>query len=108
MAMIDLIATARDDTFAARVAMILMTLAINIMNEDPTTPNHANRMILANMHMKGMVNCKLIAAAVIAYNPTIQTEIESSPASLGSTCPDGDLNYVLSGLYNNIANAYSS
>jgi len=108
MAIIDLIATARDDTFAARIAMILMGLAINIMNEDPTTANHANRMVLANMHIKGLVNCKLVGAAAIAYNATLQSEIESDPALLGSTCPDSDLTYVIGGLYNNIANAYAA
>lgn len=107
MAVLDRIATARNDTFAARIAMILMALAINVMNEDPGTANHANRLLFAQKHLKGEVNCKLIAAALIANNATTQANIDGNPGALGSNVPDGDIEFVLGGLYNNFANAYA-
>ncbi len=108
MAVLDWIAVASDDTFAARVAMINMTLCINVMNEDPTTANHANRMIYANDMMKGLVNNKLVGAAVIANNSTLQGEINTSPTLLGSNLADADISWVISSLYNNLANAYAT
>jgi hypothetical protein len=108
MAVLDYIATAADATFAARVAMVLMTLAINVTNEDPTTANHANRIAFAQMHMRGLINCKLLGAGSIAYNTTLQSEIESNPGLLGASIPDSDLTYVISSIYNNFADAYAA
>jgi hypothetical protein len=107
MAVIDRIATARDDVFAARVAMNLMTLCINVMNEDPTTTNHANRLLFAQKHLLGRVNSKLIAAACIANNATLQADIDSQPTQLGANITDSDLQFVISSLYNNFSNAYA-
>lgn len=108
MSVLDRIATARDDTFAARVAMILMKLAIDVANEDVGIANHANRLALAQQHFRGQVNSKAAAAACIAFNATIQMTIDASPELLGSNVPDGDLEFVLAGLYDNLANAYAA
>jgi hypothetical protein len=108
MAILDQIAAARDDAFAARVAMITMTLCINVANEDPATANHANRIAFANKHFKAEINTKALAAAVIASNATIQTTIDASPALRGSNVPDGDINFAIAGLFNAFANAYAA
>lgn len=108
MSVLDRIATATDATFAARVAMILMKSAIDVTNEDPTTANHANRLRFAQMHIKGMVNAKLIGAAIIANNATTQANIDGSPSLLGSNIPDGDIEFVIGQLFNNFANAYTA
>jgi hypothetical protein len=106
MSVLNQIATARDDTFAARVALLLMKSAINIANEAPATANHANRLTLAQKHFRAQVNCKALAAAVIASNATIQSTIDTSPDLLGSNVPDNDLEFVINGLIDNFANAY--
>lgn len=108
MAQLDRIAVARSDTFAARVAMILMKLAVDVSNEATTTPNHANRQKLAQKHFRAEVNAKALAAAVIASNATIQAAIDAQPAQLGANVPDGDLEFVISGLYDHFANAYAA
>lgn len=108
MSVLDRIATARDSIFAARVAMILMTISINVANEAPATPNHTNRLALAQKVLKAMVNNKAIAAACIANNATMQMTIDANPALLGSDVPDADIEFVLSGLYDNLANAYAA
>lgn len=108
MAYLDRIATARDDVFAARCAMILMKIAIDVANEAPETPNHENRVALAYRHLRAEVNSKAVAAAVIASNGTIAGAIDANPADRGASVPDGDIEFVLSGLYNHLANAYAT
>ena len=105
---LDRIAAARDDAFAARVAMILMKLAIDVANEAPETANHENRVALAHRHLRAEVNSKAVAAAVIASNATIQSTIDGAPGERGANVPDGDLEYVLAGLYDHLANAYAA
>lgn len=105
---LDRIATARDDTFAARIAMILMTIGVTASGEVDTTPNHANRLAFADKLFKGLVNNKVVAAVVIASNATIQSTIDTSPLLLGSNVPDGDIEFVLTGLYDTLANAYAA
>jgi hypothetical protein len=107
MAVLDRIATARDDAFAARVAMIMMKLAIDVANEDPGAANHSNRLALAQKHFRAEVNAKALAAAAIASNATIQGAIDGDPAARSSNVPDGDLEFVLAGLLNHFANAYA-
>lgn len=108
MAIADRIATARNDTFAARVSMILMKLAVDVANEDGGTANHANRLALAQAHFRAGINSKALAAALIANNGTIQATIDGAPELFGSNVPDGDLEFVIAGLYNHFANAYAA
>lgn len=108
MAVLDQIATARDDTFAARVAMCLMVTSVNVANEAALTANHANRLALAQKHIRAQVNVKSVGALVIAYNATIQTAINSAPALRGSNVLDGDLQYAINSLTDQIANAYAA
>ena len=108
MAILDRIRTARDETFAARVSMILMKVAIDVANEDGGTTNHANRLAFAAKVIKAEVNNKAVGAACISNNGTMQTTIDADPSLLGSNIPDGDIEFVLGGLYNNLANAYAA
>lgn len=108
MAVLDRIATARNDEFAARVAMITMKLCVDVANEAGTVTNHTNRIAFAYKMFKATVNAKALAAAVIANNATIQTTIDSSPSLMGSNVPDADLEFVISSMLNNFANAYAA
>lgn len=108
MSVLNQIAAARSDEFAARVAMVTMTLAMTVLVEDPETANHANRIIFAQKHLRAEINNKTLAAAVIASNSTIQTTINGAPLLLGSNVPDGDIEFVITGLLNAFANAYAA
>jgi hypothetical protein len=108
MAVLDRIATAQDNVFSARVAMILMKLSVAVLTEPGGTTNHANRLKLAQKHLRAEVNVKAVAAAVIASNPTIQSTIDGAPSELGSSVPDADIEFVLTGLYDGLANAYAA
>jgi hypothetical protein len=108
MAVLDLIGAARDETFAARTAMCLTVAALNVANEDPVTTNHVNRLAFAQRVLKGEVNNKLIAAAALAYNGTLQSEINSQPTQKGANIPDSDLQFVINGLIDLLANAWAA
>lgn len=108
MAIADRIATARDDLFAARVAMLVMKLAVDVANESGATTNHANRLIFAQAVFRAAVNSKALAAAAIANSSSIQASIDASPELLGSNVTDATLDGVISGLLNNFANAYAA
>lgn len=108
MGVLERIAAARDDVFAARVAMITMKLAIDVSNEAGSVANHANRLAFANRVLRAEINNKALAAAVIAHNPTIQATIDSDPQLRGANVPDGDLEFEISSIYNNVANAYAT
>lgn len=100
----DLIKAARDDTYAARVAMIQLSVAQQISSEDPATPNHANRVSYANLVIAGKENPKLVAAH-INTNPSISVTIASDPAALGSNVPDGDIEFTMATIWDARANA---
>jgi hypothetical protein len=108
VAILDRIAAARDPAFASRVAMVALKLSLDVANEAPTTPNHANRIALAYLMFRAEVNAKALAAAVIASNGTIQAAIDAAPGQHGSSVTDGDLEFVVSGLYDHFANAYAA
>jgi hypothetical protein len=108
MAAIDLVATARNDTFAARVMMISYKVAQAVATEAPTEPDHAVRMDYAGRIIRGADNPKNIAAHVISSNPTIAATIESDPAAFGSNVPDGDIEFALSSVWTARANSFAA
>ncbi len=107
MAAIDLIATARNDEFAARVMMISYKVGQMVSSEDPGTADHEVRMGYAGVVIRGADNPKNIAAHVISSNPTIAATIESDPTKYGSNVPDGDIEFALSSIWTARAKAFN-
>jgi hypothetical protein len=108
MSALDLVTAARDDTFAARVAFCLMTSALNTANEDPGTSNHANRLAFAERVLKGEINSKLAAAAVIAYSSGVQTTINANPILRGADVADSDLQTAVDAMIDLWANSWAA
>jgi hypothetical protein len=100
----DLIKAARDDTYAARVAMIQLKVAQNVASESDTTPNHANRIQYASMVIAGRENPKLVAAHVNSQ-PGIAVTIEADPTKLGANVPDTDIEFTLATIWDARSNA---
>jgi hypothetical protein len=98
MAALDLVAASRDNTFAARVALIALKSAVAVGNEDPATADHAERLAWANKALRGAVNNKHLAGAIIASNTTITATINANPLNLGSDVPDGDIEFALNSI----------
>jgi hypothetical protein len=95
MAAIDLLAAARNDTFAARVGFLSMKVALVVADEAPETTDHDARIAWANEVFTNEQNNKNVAMAVIASNGTIQTAINGAPSSYGSNVSDADIEYAL-------------
>jgi len=108
MAILDQIAAARDPSFSSRVAMILMNQSLAVLAEDPATTNHANRLAFAEKHFRAEINCKTLAAAVIANDPSIQGQINTSPSSFGSVVADADIATNVTALFDTFATAYTT
>jgi hypothetical protein len=99
MSALDLIATASDETFAGRVMMLMFKVGQQVASEDPAAPDHGDRMNYAEIVMRGEERPQLVAAHVIASNPTIAAAIESDPAALGSNVADNDIEFALSSIW---------
>jgi len=106
MAAIDLIRTARDDEFSARVLFLSMRVAQQVEAEDPGAPDHVIRINYADYVIRGDDNPKMIATHVIASNPTIAASIEANPELLGSNVPDGDIEFALATIWTGRAHAF--
>ena len=105
MSALDLIATARDATFAARIGMISMKVAVAVANEGEDAPDHAERLFFAGKVLRGEMNNKVLAAAVIASNGTIAATIEGDPNGRGASVPDGDLEFAMASVVTAIGRA---
>ena len=103
----DLIRAARDDTYAARVAMIQLKVAQNVASEDPGTAYHTERVDYASMVIRGDENPKMVAAHVNT-NPSIAETIQSDPAKLGANVPDGDIEFTLASIWDARSLAYAA
>jgi hypothetical protein len=99
MAAVDLIATARNDEFAARVHMITYKVAQDVASEDPATANHDVRISYAQRIIRGDDYAKNIAAHVISSNPTIAAAINAEPELMGANVPDGDIEFALASIW---------
>lgn len=98
MSALDLVATARDMTFSARVAMISMKSAVAVGNEAPDEPDHQARLAWANKVLRGDQNNKILASAIIASNATITAAIEAAPDQRGGNVPDDHIEFSLNSM----------
>ena len=94
----DQIRTARNDTYAGRVAMIQLKVAQNVASEDPATAHHAERIAYASFVIRGDENAKMVAAHVNT-NPSIAATIAEAPEELGANVPDGDIEFTLASIW---------
>jgi|KBSMisStaDraftv2_1062788.scaffolds.fasta_scaffold153213_3 hypothetical protein len=108
MAAVDLIVTARNDEFAARVMMISYKVAQMVSTEDPATPSHSVRVSYAGRVIRGGDNPKQMSAHVISSNPTIAAAIEGNPSAYGANVPDADIEFALSSIWTARANAFAA
>jgi hypothetical protein len=106
MSALDLIATARNDEFSARVLFIATKVAQNVASEDAAAPDHDIRASYAGRVIRGTDNAKMIATHVISSNPSISASIESEPELYGSNVPDGDIEFALASIWTARAIAY--
>jgi hypothetical protein len=84
---------AQNQAFQDRVRVALVTAAVNLLAEDPTTANHNRRASFANRVLMGPGPWGAIIAEAVAVNTTI-----AASAANGDEIPDGDIQFVVNGL----------
>src|SRR5215471_21726069 len=107
MSSLNYIATARSEKFSGRVLMLSFTVGQQVATEDPATADHAARMAYAERIFRGAEQAKLIAAHVIASNPTIKSAIDSDPTGYGDNVSDADIQFALSSIWTSRALAFA-
>lgn len=100
----DIIAAASDPVFYTRVAFIALKTAQNVASEDPAYPNHAIRKAYAGRVFRGEDKALLIALHVVAVNNVVADALVTGG---GDAVPDGDIEYVLSTIWDARANAFA-
>ena len=100
----EIITAAADPTFYTRVSFISLKVAQAVASEDPSHPNHANRVAYSNRILTGQDNALLLANHVAASNPTISATLETEG---GDAVPDGDIEYALATIWDARSNAFA-
>ena len=106
MAAVDLIATARNDEFAARVMFITLGRGAERRQRRSSDGRPSGAIDYAGRCIRGTDNPKNIAAHVISCNASIQLTIESDPLKYGANVPDGDIQFALATIWTARANAF--
>lgn len=97
-----LVAKTAEPAFYSRVLFLALMTAQDVAAEDPETADHEIRASYANRIFRGEESASLLAAHVIAANPTIQATIiaDNEP-------PDNDIQFVLASIWTGRAKAFS-
>jgi hypothetical protein len=76
-----------------QIEVAVIHAAADIQNEDPATPDHANRLAWANWANKNSSVAWIAFAWPVAMNPTIQAAVQADPS--GQTVQDSDVQFVV-------------
>lgn len=76
-----------------QIEVAAITAATDILNEDPSAPDHANRVAWANFVNKSSPAVVASFAWPVAMNPSIAAAIAADPS--GETVPDSDVQFVV-------------
>jgi hypothetical protein len=93
----------KNQTFLDQLAGALLAAAVQVINEGAGATNHAHRLLFANAILVNPAAQASFMAPGILTNPTISAEA-STPASI----PDGDVDFVVAGLFDTYANQYAA
>lgn len=96
-----LVDKAAEPSFYTRVLFLSLMIAQDVAAEDPETPDHEVRLNYANLIFRGEESANLLAAHVIAANPTIQQAITNN-----NEPSDADIQFVLSSIWTSRAKAF--
>ena len=83
-----------------RSQIAIESAAYDVINEDAGTANHANRIIWANTALNNPEKLTSVEMSLIVQNPTI--------AAAGDDATDSDIQFVVNGLIDPIANGLAS
>src|SRR5262245_1700860 len=90
----------RHSDLRTRTQIAICNAAYNVVNEDPGTANHANRILWANDVLANPERMMNLEMSLLVQNSTIQAE--------GDNATDNDIQFVVNGLIDPYANAIAS
>jgi len=93
----------KNQTFLDQLAGALLAASVQVTNEGAGAQNHANRLLFANAVLVNPAQQAAFIAPGILTNPTISAEA-GTPQSI----PDGDVDFVVAGLFDIYANQYAA
>jgi len=99
---LDIVSAASEPAFYARVSYLALKVAQMIAAEATDYPNHENRVAYCNRVFQGSDNAILLAQHV-ATNPSVAAQLLSGP----ETPLDGDIEFVLTSIWDARANAFA-
>ena len=99
-----IIAAASQPEFYTRVSFIALKAAQNVAAEASSTPNHEKRVAYANRIFRGEESALLLTLHVASANGTVSQTLETSG---GDAVLDGDIEFVLSTIWDARANAFA-
>jgi hypothetical protein len=76
-----------------QIEVAVITAASDIMNEDASAPDHANRLAWANWANKSSSVAWLPFAWPVGMNPSIQASVATDPS--GQSVADSDVQFVV-------------
>jgi hypothetical protein len=98
----------RNPAFQDQVQGALLAAAAQILNEDPTTPNHANRRAWANaIYASPEVQVRAFLPGMLT-NATIAASAGNAPGDSGTPISDSDVDYVVASLFTVYADQYAA
>jgi hypothetical protein len=86
-----------DNTFRNRLQMALWIAAADILIEDGGTANHVDRVNWANIALQGEATAEELRVT------SIRASANAAIGALGLDATDGDIQYVVNGLINELA-----
>lgn len=105
-AYVDIYDMQENANFRKQVIVASRIAADQILNEDPETANHANRIAWAQQVLgyNGVTHADIVQSMIVAVtsNPTLQQAAPNGP------WPDGDIQFVVNSLVDIQASAGSS
>lgn len=108
MSFLDTAALTRDGEFQERVQVAVVAAALDILGEDPGTSPQAStkRQMLAHRALLDIGSAYGAFTYAVAANPTVVATFADNGRS-SAAIPDGDIAYVVSSVWNDIAGVTS-
>lgn len=90
---------ADESSWQDRVEYYRLAAAIDVMSENPTTPNHAERVVYAKLIIGGGDNIQGYSLGV-ATNDTILTTLDEATGAPDWGVTDNDIEFTVNSLFN--------
>jgi hypothetical protein len=82
-----------------RIGMIALNAAVDVMSEDAGTAEHAKRVALAQLVIRGDQNVMAALPKIVLTNEVVRAAAVADIANYGAVVSDSDLEYVVATIW---------